>query len=232
MKRYLLLPVLLSTLVPASAAQTLLELGQSYSTGYSGSTELAGGAPDLDFTLNGTAVPVVADPVPSVWITVPGAQFISPTEDQQYPANPPEGDPKGTYVYEAILASTFSVPTTLTVTGSFAADDYAFASVDGLYLGMTPGFTSLPAGYSQTTTFDQTFTVQAGSLPVTIDFVVFNKDDTTDGIAVNPTGLLVSDLEFSVDNMEASPEPRSWAMIAGGLGLLIFIQRLRTRING
>jgi hypothetical protein len=67
---------------------------------------------------------------------------------------------------------------------------------------------------------------------VTIDFVVFNKDDTTDGIAVNPTGLLVSDLEFSVDNMEASPEPRSWAMIAGGLGLLIFIQRLRTRING
>jgi hypothetical protein len=231
MKPHLLPLALLTTLLPVSAAQTLLQIGQTYNTGYVGGTALAAGASDLDFTLNGNAVPVVPSPIPPEWITVSGAQFISPTVDQQYPANPPAGDPKGTYVYEAVLASTFSVPTTLTVSGSFAADDYAYVSIDGLYLGMTPGFTSLPAGYSETTSLDQTFTVQAGSLPVTIDFVVFNKDDTTDGIAVNPTGLLVSDLKFTVDSMEASPEPKSWAMMAGGLVLLLFIQRLRRRAN-
>jgi hypothetical protein len=231
MKPYLLLPVLFSTLLPASAAQTLLELGQSYNTGYVGSTPIADGNPDFDFTLNGTAVPVVPYPIPPEWITVSGAQFISPTEDQQYPANPPEGEPGGTYVYQAVLDDTFSVPTTLTVSGVFAADDYATASVDGLYLGMTPGFASPPPGYSTTTSFSKTFTVDAGSLPVTIDFVVYNEDDTTDGIAVNPTGLLVSDLKFTEASVESSPEPKTWAMMAGGLGLLFFIQRLRIRAN-
>jgi hypothetical protein len=236
-----LLPLaLLAGLLPVSATQNLLVVGQTYNTGYDGSSKIAGGQPDNDFSLTTPpatfGTPVVADgPVPSVWNQIAGAQFISPTADQAYPVSPAEGDPKGTYIYEAILADTFAVPTTLTVSGEFEADDYATAYVDGDFLAMTPGVDNTTHGFTTPTSFSQTFTVDAESLPVTIDFVVENKADTTDHIAINPTGLLVSNLKFTVDNstgpadMPSVPEPEGGSMMFAGMGLLIFIQRLRSR---
>jgi hypothetical protein len=229
-----LLPLILSVFllpVAASAATQDLVIGQSYSTGYdsSTSTALAPGATDLYFSLLSStsqgvssSSPVVASPVPSVWAVVPGAQFISPSEDQAYPTAPgsPEGNLPGTYTYSALLQTDFSTATSVTLTGSFAADNGATLQIDGFTVESVPA----PA-YGSATPFDYTFTLAGGALPLdtTIDFVVNNQDDTNG--TINPTGVLVSNLKV-VSN--AVPEPSTWALMFGGLAMLFFVRRVRS----
>jgi hypothetical protein len=222
MKKIFIPLALVAALMPLSLSAQLV-LGQTYNTGYVGSTPLAPGAADNLFTLLSgvpavTSVPVVASPVPAVWVTIPGAQFISPTEDQQYPAPPVEGDAPGTYDYHTTLATDFGVPTTVTLTGSFAADNAATLYVDGFNIITAPA----PA-YGSLTSFSDTFTIFTGVRDTTIDFVVNNQDDT--GGTINPTGLLVSNLSIVATQ---TPEPGTWAMMLGGVGLLGVALRRRT----
>jgi hypothetical protein len=222
MKKILFPLALMAALMPLGVSAQLV-LGQTYNTGYVGNTPLAPGAADTLFTLLSgvpavASAPVVASPVPAAWVTVPGAQFISPTEDQQYPAPPVEGDAPGTYDYHTTVATNFGVPTTVTLTGSFAADNGGTLFVDGFSIVTVPA-----PGYAFLTAFSDTFTIYTGSRDTTIDFVVNNQDDT--GGTINPTGLLVSNLSIVATQ---APEPGTWAMMLGGLGVLAFGLRRRT----
>jgi hypothetical protein len=213
------------TVVPAAASVPLV-VNQTYNTGYDGSTALAPGQADLYFNLYSfvptptLTAPVVASPIPAAWDQVAGAQWISPTENQSYPAPPVEGDPAGTYDYNAVLATDFLVPTVVTVTGSFAADNDATFNVDGSTV-LTVG---APA-YASLTSFDYTFTIFAGERFTPIDFVVNNLDDT--GGTINPTGLIVSNLRIS----SATPEPSTWAMLLVSLGSLLMVKRVRRAVS-
>lgn len=206
-----------------SSAATPLQIGQTYDSGYTGTTELAVGAGDNDFTLYGPnfaiSTPVVAGPIPGAW--VPDSNiglWISPTENQTYPSNVPEGDAPGLYDYDAQLSTNFLVPTSITISGSFAADNAVSLYIDGTQV------TSVAApAYGSLTSFSYTFTLtHTGSYSVPIDFIVTNLDDVNG--AVNPTGLFVSGLKAVATS---APEPSTWAMLFAGIAGLLVVRRVR-----
>ena len=218
-----------------TCAQTTLSVGTDYNSGYSGTGSLTPGTsdsdvqivqvtPDANQTVNTPTTPftpVVPTSLPASWVVVSGAQFVAPTANQTYsPPSDVQGNEAGTYDYRMVLHTAYLAPTTLTLTGYFAADDTSTVSVNGgSALATTPGFSSL-------TPFTGTFTVGTGSVNTDIDFNVINNLDYADGsngnpTPINPTGLLVSDLEVS-----AVPEPSSWVL---GLAALAVIGVLRRR---
>jgi len=228
--RLLILSALTALTVGTAAASVPLVVNQTYNTGYNGNTALTAGQDDLYFNLYSyvptptLTAPVVASPIPGAWFQPQDngvtAQWISPTENQSYPAPPVEGDPAGTYDYNAVLATNFLVPTEVTVTGAFAADNDATLNVDGV----TVLSLSAPA-YSSLTSFSYTFSIFAGERFTPIDFVVNNLDDS--GGTVNPTGLIVSNLRIST----ATPEPSTWALLFVSLGSLLMVKRVRRAVS-
>ena len=209
--------------VPASATTyTPLQLNQTYNSGYNGSKALAFGAADYDFQLSSSevsaTVPVVANPISGLYVTSPYAQWISPTENQTDPSNPKVGDPPGSYDYNAELSTDFLVPTVVTFTGQFAADNTVELKIDGMEVtNVAPANGQAFLGL---TSFTYAFKIGAGSLDTPIDFLVTNLDD---GGGVNPTGLLVVGLKASA----AAPEPATWLMLFSGVAVLVFVQRRR-----
>jgi hypothetical protein len=218
--RLLLLTILTASFTARSMASTPLQLNQTYNSGYLGNSAIGAGQPDLDFTLFSfplnTSLPVVASPVPADWVVVPGAQFISPTEDQAAGA-PPQGDAPGVYDYNAELSTNFLVPTSVTFTGSFAADDAVTLYIDGSQVTAvaSPAYTGL-------TSFSRSFTLEAGAKLTSIDFIVSNLDSANGN--TNPTGLLVSNLKATATS---APEPTTWVMLFAGVGALFVVQRAR-----
>jgi hypothetical protein len=225
--RLLFISLLTAFSLGSAAASVPLVVNQTYNTGYNGSTALAAGSADTYFNLYSyvptptLTAPVVADPIPAAWDSVAGAQWISPTENQTYPAPPIEGDPAGTYDYNAVLATDFLVPTEVTVTGSFAADNDASLIIDGT----TVTSVAAPA-YATLTSFDYTFTIYTGERFTPIDFVVNNLDDT--GGTVNPTGLLVSNLRVTTSQ---TPEPSTYLLMFASLGSLLMVKRVRRAVS-
>lgn len=220
--RLVILTLLSAALSSTSMASTPLQLNQTYNSGYLGSTKLGAGMPDLDFTLysfpNNVSIPLVANPIPAVWVTVPNAQWISPTVDQAFPSDPAVGDAPGVYDYNAQLETDFLVPTSITFTGAFAADNAVSLYIDGTEV------TSVAApAYGSLTNFTYTFTLEnTGTKLTSIDFVVNNLDDTNGH--VNPTGLLVSNFKATATS---APEPSTWLMLFGGAAALLVVQRTR-----
>jgi len=214
------------TVAPATASVPLV-VNQTYNTGYDGSTALAAGQSDLYFNLYSyvptptLTAPVVASPIPADWVTTAGAQWISPTENQSSSPSPAEGDPAGTYDYNALFATNFLVPTQITVTGSFAADNDVSLIVDG-----TTVMSLADPASGSLSSFDYTFTVFSGARFTPIDFVVNNLDNT--GGSSNPTGLIVSNLRFSTTS---TPEPSTYAMLFLGLGSLLMVKRVRRAVS-
>jgi hypothetical protein len=230
---FILTAVAAFSMVPA-AATTALQVNQNYSTGYNGNMAIGAGAPDPYFSLDSFDVtltspnPVVASPIPGAWYNPvaneTAAQWISPTENQTYPAPPVEGDPSGTYDYDAQLVTTFLVPanigTQVTVTGAFAADNDVTLDIGG-----TPVMSLNAPAYGSLTPFTYTFTIYGGTRSTSVEFVVNNLDDT--GGTVNPTGLIVSNLRFST----AAPEPSTWALLFVSLGSLLMVKRVRHAVS-
>jgi hypothetical protein len=204
----------------------VLNINTTYNTGYAGSTPLAAGAADNDFIINGTLPPLVAFPIPGAWVTAAGAQWISPSEDQSYPPPPTQGDLPGDYTYETSFVNNFLVPTDVTISGSYAADNTATVLVDGNAIATGP--TSPNSQFSFLTPFSITINVNPGDA-ITVAFAVtnYNSDNSdpaqgSDGL-LNPTGLLVTNLRASA----ATPEPSTYAMLFAGLGALVLIGRMR-----
>jgi hypothetical protein len=221
--RSILITVLTAALVLPAVAQvpTPLQLNQTYNSGYSGSTKLAAGAFDTDFLLYtspyGIILPVVASPIPVAWGTPPaGAQWISPTENQQDgPGLMTVGNPPGTYLYHAELDTDFLIPTVVTFTGEFESDNSVELDINGVEVT-----TAANPDFVTPDLFSASFTINSGSVVTPINFIVTNLKDSD---PTNPTGLLVIGLKASA----AAPEPGTWLLLFGGAAALALVQRLR-----
>jgi hypothetical protein len=207
-----------------SHAAIPMVVGQTYNTGYNSVTNapLPPGANDLYFNLYSyfpapfLGTPVIAQPDDPAWVQTTGAQWIAPVEDQS--GAPGTGSPAGIYDYNAFFATDFLVPTTITMTGSYAADDGATLFVNGVEVSSIA-----PEAYTTLTPFSYTFTLNAGPSIIPIDFLV-NNLNIGGSQSTNPTGLLVSNLTFVAN---VAPEPGTWALLFAGLGVLLVIQRVR-----
>ncbi len=226
--RALILTILATIAVPAVAA-TNLQVNQTYSTGYNGSTAIAAGQPDAYFTLFssvGITSPVVADPIPVAYGPVPtGSQWIAPTENQtDDPPAPIAGDPPGEYGYAALLSTDFMAPTLVTFTGEFESDNSASLVINDLPVtsGAAPDFLT-------PTSFSFSLTLGAGQVYTPIVFYVNNIADSNmyGGVSANPTGLLVSNLKISA----ATPEPSTWLLMFAGIGSLVMVKRVRRAVS-
>jgi hypothetical protein len=225
--RLLFLTALTAFSMVSATASTPLVVNQTYNSGSGGGA----GSEDPYFNLYSydptptLTVPVVASPIPGAWYQPQDngltAQWISPTEDQAYPAPPIEGDPAGTYDYNAVLATDFLVPTEVTFTGSFAADNDVTLNIDGT----TVTSVGAPA-YGSLTSFTFSLTIFAGERFTPIDFVVNNLDDT--GGTVNPTGLLVSNLRVTTSQ---TPEPSTYLLVFASIGSLLMVKRVRRAVS-
>jgi hypothetical protein len=223
--RISILTVLSLALVGRSFAAVPFVVNQTYNTGYNSVTDkpLASGTDDLYFNLYSYSpapfqgTPVVTHPDNPLWVQTSGAKWISPVEDQS--GKPGTGSPAGLYDYNAFLATDFLMPTQVTVTGAFAADDSATFYVDAV-----PVVSDAAEGYLALTPFSYTFTLGAGPSIIPIDFLVINEN-TGGSQSTNSTGLLVSDLRFTTGN--PTPEPGTWLMLFVGLGALFTVQRVR-----
>jgi len=224
MKTLTFLAVFAVALVTHSSAAVPLVINQTYNTGYNSvtNTPLAPGSLDLYFNLYSyspapfSGTPVVTSPTDPAWVAPVGAQWISPVEDQS--GSPGSGSPAGVYDYNAFFASDFLVPTSVTLSGSYAADDGATLYVNGVAVSSI-----VPEGYLVMTPFNYTFTLGAGPSIIPIDFLVNNLNTGGSG-STNPSGLIVSNLTVRTT---AAPEPGAWAMLFAGIGILFLVQRVR-----
>jgi hypothetical protein len=155
----------------------------------------------------------VAQDDPS-WVQATGAQWIGVSANQS--GTPGSGTAPGLYDYQALLATNFLVPTTVTMSLSFAADDGTVVYVNDVEVD-----TVSPEGYTALTPFTYTFTLNSGANFTPLDFVVNNLN--TGG--ANPSGLLVSALKFTTST--AAPEPSTWALLFAGAGALVLMRRIR-----
>jgi hypothetical protein len=207
------------TAVPAMAQLTV---GGTYNTGYNGNTALAPGS--VDPTL--MAYVPNAGELPSSWTTAAGAQFISPSPDESFPPLPYEGGLPGDDIYVTTVSNGFAIPTEITISGSYAADNTLEIDADGR-TEVPFAVTSPNSEFGSLTPFSFTFLANPGS--TTLDFVVenYNSDNSDPFLAgsdgnLNPVGLLVSNLKITV-----APEPSTWAMMFAGLAALVLLPRLR-----
>jgi len=167
------------------------------------------------------------------WVTVSGAQWISPNTNQETAAYSPYGsgttysggDQSGTYEYQVVLEATSNLTLTLSG-GSFSADN---GSTFSLSLNSTVGGNTVTAGNAIATTTNgfqsvtsiptATFSLLSGNT-VDLDFLVTNS-----GTSPSPTGLLVENLNITA---LAAPEPYSLA-IGVILVALFGVLRMRAR---
>jgi len=212
----------------SATALTPLSVNQTYNTGYNGNTAIAPGGDDVNFILfssAGVTTPVVSDPIPVAYGPVPaGAQWIAPTENQtDDPPAPIAGDAPGEYAYAAALSTDFLVPTDVTFTGEFEADNSVTLEINNAVVASAAN----PA-FLIPTTFSLTINIGAGSVSTPIQFYVNNIADSNiyNGASANPTGLLVSNLKIST----AAPEPSTWLLMFAGLGSLLMVRRVRRAV--
>jgi hypothetical protein len=241
--RLSILAVLTFALASRSFAAIPFTVGNIYNTGYTPTTTYPGapvvpgvalspGSSDLFFNLysaypapfTGQAIIVPQAEDGPGWVVPVGGQWIGPVENESGNSSTssptPEGGLAGVYDYSADFSSNFLVPTQVTMLGSFAADDTVSLVVNGTLVETVPA-----EAYGSLTPIDYTFTVDAKESILPIDFVVYNTANGGSG-STNPTGLLVSDLRF-VTGTASAPEPSTWALMIGGLALLVVIQRRR-----
>ncbi len=221
LKRLSLISLVTAALATPSLAATPMVVGQTYNTGFNSLTNapLAPGSSDLYFNLYSYAgnTPVVAHPDFPAWVQTASAQWIAPVENES--GAPGSGAPAGVYDYNSFLATDFLVPTSVTVTGSFAADDGSTFYVNGTFAASISPEASLAL-----TPFSYTFTLGAGPSMVPIDFFV-NNLNTGGSQSTNPTGLLVTNLKFTASG--SAPEPSTWALLLAGGCAVLLVRRAR-----
>ena len=211
------------TATPASAVVILGLYNSGVQDG--GAGWAAGGGPkpgngaDLHWNLNGGngGQAFTGSPIHANWLDNDAtSQWLTPTP-QGDQSHDPVSD--GTYVYSLTFDLTGFDPSTATFDGRFAADNLVSEiRLNGNVISGSGG------------TFDgwTSFASAAGAFLAaenTLEFVVTNIGQA-DG---NPTGLRVEFLNSDVTALSAIPEPATWAMLIGGLGMVGLAGRGRAR---
>ncbi|MRW84714.1 PEP-CTERM sorting domain-containing protein [Pseudoduganella sp. FT26W] len=177
----------------------------------SGDTHYTLSAASSDTTITNT-VPVITND--SQWPINPWlansttSKWITPTSSQGQTF---DAWSAGTYTYTLSFDLTGYNASTASFVGRLAADNAVTVKLNNNVISTATGFTDW-ASFSANSGFVSGVN--------TLDFVVTNWQQN----GGNPTGLRV---EFSSSNIAAVPEPETYAMLLGGLGLLGFIARRR-----
>lgn len=186
--------MLAAVAVPAQA----VTISGLYNTGVDASgVKLAdNNAAEIHYTVNGDGVPTTYTH-PS-YVTVADGVFISAAPNGGFSVNP------NTYTLTFSLAGLQAA--TASISGKFAADNYASVFLNGVQIATQPAQT-IYENFTQLSSFSASSGFLAGQNTLT-----FTVTDTGP-----PSALLVSGLAGSA---LAVPEPAQWALMLGGFGLV------------
>lgn len=194
--RILLTAVLLAGVAVPAHAATIVGL---YNTGVdnTGAKLAANNAVDTHYTVTtstGTASPVTY--TNSAYLTDPSARFISAQSGGGYTVNPSN--------YTLTFNLTGFKAETASISGNFAADNYASVYLNDILLAAQPAQT-IYENFQQLTSFSANSGFVAG-----VNTLRFEVTDTGP-----PSALLVTGL---VGSVAAVPEPATWALFILGFG--------------
>ena len=127
-----------------------------------------------------------------------------PFDSNMYPPNSTGGN-DGSAWETAMFSGDFTLGSSSVVSFTLGSDDDSFIYVDGALIGQNPGIHAVT-----TVEFDSPM-LAAGSHTIQVFFA--DREDSGAALSLN---LLSSDVVIT----PGVPEPGSWAMLAGGLGLL------------
>jgi len=186
--------------VPAQA----VTISGLYNTGVdAGGNKLADGSAETHYLINGGGSAVVY--THPAYLTVGDAKFISAQSDGGYAVNP------NNYTLTFSLAGLNA--STATISGKFAADNYASVYLNGNLIAAQPAQTIFE-NFQQLTSFSANSGFLAG-----LNTLRFEVTDTGP-----PSALLVSGL---TGNALAVPEPAEWALLIGGFAFAGMAARRR-----
>ena len=194
--------------------------------GGSGKPNVAAGS-----TLGPNGMPVVSSTSPGISLVNPATNEIEwwspsmdadviqtgtgtialPFDSNMYPPNSTGGN-DGSAWETAMFSGDFTLAAGSVVSFTLGSDDDSFIYVDGTLIGQNPGIHAVT-----TVEFDSPM-LAAGSHTIQVFFA--DREDTGAALSLN---LLSTDVVIT----PGVPEPESWAMLAGGLGLLAALKRRR-----
>ena len=194
--------------------------------GGSGTPNVAAGS-----TLGPNGMPVVSSTSPGVSLVNPATHEIEwwspamdadviqtgtgtialPFDSNMYPPNSTGGN-DGSAWETAMFSGDFTLGSSSVVSFTLGSDDDSFIYVDGTLIGQNPGIHGVT-----TVEFDSPM---LGAGAHTLDVFFADREDVGAFLSLN---LLSTDVVIT----PGVPEPESWAMLAGGLGLLAALKRRR-----
>jgi hypothetical protein len=213
MKRIIITAALAIAAIGSSQAASIAGL-QNTGLGASGSgdTHYTLSAASSDTTIT-NSVPVITNdtdwPINPWMANSTTSKWITPTSSQGQTF---DAWSAGTYTYTLSFDLTGYNASTAAFTGRLAADNAVTVKLNNTVISSATGFTDWTA-----------FSANSGFISGvnTLSFAVTNWQQN----GGNPTGLRV---EFASSNSAAAvPEPETYAMLLGGLGLMGFIARRR-----
>ncbi|HEV2651444.1 MAG TPA: PEP-CTERM sorting domain-containing protein [Rhizomicrobium sp.] len=195
----------------AGTAANAADIVGLYNTGVdNGGTQLAEGASDTHYVVNGTGTPVVY--TNALYVSDPSAKFIAVAPGGGYT------NPVNTYTLDFDLSG-YDIATA-SLSGQFAADNFGTVELNGHLLTSLSG--TLFENFEQLHPFSAT----AADFVAGMNTLTFTITDTGP-----PSAFMVADLVGTADVLGAVPEPATWAMfLLGFFGLGMMARARQDRV--